>query len=437
MQPTPDFSAHRARLIAALEPDEAVLVFAAPHHLRNGDAEYRYRPDSDLFWLTGWTDPEAVVFLRPGKNPLTMFVQPKDPEREVWTGRREGTEGARERFGADVAFEIDALDAELPRLLQGVSVLHYAFAQQPDNDRRVMAAIHKASRAARRNGLSVPETFHHPSKLLHELRLHKSSDEIAVMRECARITADAHIQAMVAASEGRNEYEIEALIDHVFRSQGGTGAGYSSIVAGGDNANILHYIANNQPLRSSDLLLIDAGCEYQFYTADVTRTFPVSGTFTDAQKEVYRWVLKAQEAAIEQARPGVAYSEMHDASVRVLTEACLALGLLEGELDALIKDQAYKRYYMHGTGHWLGLDVHDAGTYARKGISRPLAPGMVVTVEPGLYIPAADTDAPERLRGIGIRIEDDILITDSGHENLTAACPKSIEDIEAVCQRLA
>ncbi len=431
--PVPDFAAHRRAALDRLGPDEAVLVFASPHHLRNGDAEYRYRPDSDLYWLSGWTGPEAAVFLRPGEAPFTLFCQPRDPERETWTGRRPGPEGALARFGADAAFPIHEIETELVRLLQGVRVLHYGFGRDADHDALLVASIAKAARAARTSGLDVPETFHAPSVLLHELRLHKTPAELDILRRASEITANAHRAAMGKAAPGVTEYEIEALLDHCFRANGGTGAGYTSIVAGGDNANILHYVENSEPLSSDDLLLVDAGCEVGFYTADVTRTFPVSGRFSAAQREVYEHVLQAQLAAIDAARVGRRFRDVHDAAVLALTRAMVALGLLEGEPEDLVADGAFKRWYMHGTSHWLGLDVHDVGMYARGGDSRKLEPGMVLTVEPGLYIPADAEDAPERLRGNGVRIEDDVLVTERGPEVLTAACPKTVAEVEAAC----
>lgn len=435
MSHAPDFAANRTRLLDRMAPDEAVILFATPHHIRNGDAEYRYRPSSDVYWLTGWTHPEMALFLRPGDTPLTLFVQAKDEEREIWTGYRPGAEGAKADFGADAAFEFAELATELPRLLHGVTTLHHAFAENSEHDAMLLGAIRKAARTARKNGMSVPETFHAPSRLLHEVRLTKSEAELSLLRTAAKITADAHIQAMRAARPGVSEHELDALIDYTFRTGGGNGPGYTNIVAGGVGATCLHYIDNDKVLQEGDLLLIDAGCEYGYYTADVTRTFPVSGTFTNTQREVYEWVLKAQLAAIDAARPGRPYTDMHDAAVRVLTEAMVALGLLKGDVDTLISEETYKKYYMHGTGHWLGLDVHDVGVYARGGESRPLVPGMVVTVEPGLYIQANDADAPAHLRGIGIRIEDDILVTDGEPENLTAAAPKTVSEVEALCSQ--
>ena len=427
-----DFRAHRQAVLDRLASDEAILVLGGPHHLRNGDAEYRYRPDSDVYWLTGWEDPQVAVFLRPGDEPLTMFVQARDPARETWTGRRKGPEGAREQHGADVAYEWGELLEQLPRLLQGVRVLHYGFARDAEHDALVMSSVAKAARAGRHSGLGAPVTFHHPRVLLHEVRLHKTPDELETLRRAAQVSAEAHLACMKATAPGVHEYEIEAVLHHRFVAAGSTGAGYTPIVAGGANATILHYVTNRDALRSGDLLLIDAGCEIDYYTADITRTFPVSGRFSEPQRRMYDAVLAAQEASIEACRVGKTFQDVHDASVRVLTEAMVALGLLEGEIDELIEDKSFKRYYMHGTSHWLGLDVHDVGTYVADGGSRPLAAGMVLTVEPGLYVAEDDDTAPEELRGIGIRIEDDVLVTTGAPEVLTAAVPKAVDALEAL-----
>lgn len=431
--PRPDFAAHRARLLDALAPGEAVLLAGAPTHLRNGDAEYRYRPDSDVWWLTGWPDPECAVFITPGQDPVTLFVQPRDPERETWTGRRAGPEGARARHGADAAFPIGDLDGDLTRLLQGVHTLHYAWGRDADLDRRVQTAIARAARAARRNGLAIPDTVVSLSRTVHELRLHKASDELACLREAARIAGSAFHAAMQATAPGVGEWEIEALLLSTFRQHGSDGPGYTPIVAAGDNATILHYVTNDDVCEAGELLLIDAGCEVAHYTSDVTRTFPVSGRFEGAARDVYAAVLAANEAAIAACVPGTTFMDVHDVAIRSLTGAMVDLGLLRGDLDTLIEDEAYKRYYMHGTSHWLGLDVHDVGTYAGGGSSRALAPGMVLTIEPGLYIPADDPDAPAALRGIGVRIEDDVHVTAGAPEVLTAGIPKTIAAIEDAC----
>ncbi|MCP4804454.1 MAG: M24 family metallopeptidase [Proteobacteria bacterium] len=429
------YAARRERLLATLPEGEAMLLFAAHHHLRNGDAEFRFRQLSDVLYLTGWEDPDAVVLLRPGADePFVMWVQPKDEEREIWTGIRAGPVGAVERFGADAAFAVDELDKMLGERLVGVHTLHYAAATDAETDRRVLAAIAKVRRKARDAFDVVPDAFIHPSRVLHEMRLVKDDRELTLMREAARITCEAHVAAMKAAGDGVFEYELEALIDYTFRGQGGNGAGYTSIVGGGANACILHYITNREPLHGGDLCLIDAGCEYAWYTADVTRTFPVNGRFTEPQKELYQAVLDAQLAVIEASVPGARFWELHQLAIRKLTESMVALGLLEGEVDALIEDKSFKRYYMHGTSHWLGMEVHDVGSYVSGGESRAMEPGMVFTIEPGLYVAPDDEAAPERFRGLGIRIEDDILITEDGHEVLTAACPKTIEEVEAACQ---
>ena len=413
----------------------ASLVFGGPHAARNADSEYRYRPHSDLYYLTGWEDPEvAALFLPDSDHPFVLFVQPKDRERETWTGRREGVEGARERYGADLAFPYSELAKRLPLLLAGYDTLHYAYGDQPEHDRLVFGAVNNA-RAALRNGLCLPWKIEHSRVLLGELRLHKDEAELSLLRRAAGITAEAHIAAMRTGVPGAFEYEVEAAIDHTFRRRGGTGAGYTTIVGGGANACILHYIQNRDVLAPGSLCLVDAGAEVDFYTADVTRTWPVSGKFTTPQRDVYSLVLGAQQAAIGCATAGRPYRDMHDAAVRVLTEGMVELGLLDGDVDELIVEERYRKYYMHGTGHWLGLDVHDPGAYHVGLYSRALAAGQVLTVEPGLYIPPDDDEAPEALRGIGVRIEDDLLITAGLPEVLTSACPKTIAEVEAACAR--
>jgi len=314
-----------------------------------------------------------------------------------------------------------------------VSTLHYAFAVDSEHDALLMTSIRTAARAARHNGLSSPETFHALSRVLHEIRLIKTDAELALLREAARISGEAHQALMRAATPGMHEYQLEALLEAHFLEHGSTGAGYTPIVAAGENATVLHYVRNRDRLEDGDLMLVDAGCEIGYYTADITRTWPVSGRFSEPQRRVYEQVLRAQEEAIDAVRPGNTLTDVHQAAVRALTRGMLELGLLEGELEDRIADESYKRYYMHGTSHWLGLDVHDVGTYGRDGQARPLAPGMVLTVEPGLYIAAGDTQAPSDLRGIGVRIEDDVLVTPDGPEVLTAGVPKTVDEIERVC----
>lgn len=425
------FAHNRARFLDALG-DEAALFFGAPHHTRNGDSEYRYRPDSDVYYLSGWTQPEVALLFRPGHaQPFVMFVQPRDPSTEQWAGRRPGPDGATGLYGADAAYAYRELAQKLPSLLQGYRTLHYRFADDPDHDRLVAGAVRKARKQARYSSLDVPDAFIDPSRTLHELRLHKSADELDLLRRAAAITGEAHLAAMAATRPGVYEYELEAIIEGTFRRRGGNGPGYASIVGGGANATVLHYVDNDAPLRDGELVCVDAGCEYRLYTADVTRTWPVSGTFSGPQRDLYEVVLRAQLAAIDTVRVGGRFLDPHNAATKVLTEGMVALGLLHGDVDELIAAEKHKRYYMHGTSHWLGLDVHDVGGYARDGKGRPYAPGMVLTIEPGLYISPDDEDAPAHFRGIGIRIEDDVLVTDGAPEVLTAHIPKSIDDVEA------
>lgn len=437
---------HRRAFLEALGT-EAALLFGAPVKIRNNDADYRYRQSSDVMYLAAWPDPECALLFRPGSDaPFTMFVQKNDPEREVWTGRRPGPEGAVAGWGADAAFAFDELAEKLPDMLMGYRTLHYRIAEDGENDRLVTGAIARARRKARNNGLDLPDAFIDPARVLHELRLRKSPEELALLRRAADITAEAHEAAMRATAPGVPEYEIEAIIDHVFRRRGGAGPGYPTIVGGGANATVLHYVANDAPLKDGDLVCVDAGCEFRGYTADVTRTWPVSGRFTGPQRELYDLVLAAQEAAIEQIGVGSSWRRMHDAATRVLAEGLLRLGFLpawtseaghpeDEHLDKLIAEEKHKRWYMHGTGHWLGLDVHDVGHYVGGGEARPFAAGMVTTVEPGLYVAQGDEEAPARFRGIGIRIEDDVLVTGNGREILTAAIPKRADEIEAIVGR--
>jgi Xaa-Pro aminopeptidase len=373
------------------------------------------------------------VLLRPGADePFVMFVRPRDPEREIWDGRRAGVEGAVSEYGADAAYPNSELSEKLPELIANVEELHYSFGDTPKFDTALIGVLAGLRRAERR-GLRPPKKIADPRFVLHEMRLTKSADELAILREAAAVTCEAHRAAMKAASGGIGEYEIEALINYTFRRRGGVGPGYNSIVGGGANATVLHYIENTAALAGGDLVLIDAGCEVDSYTADVTRTFPVSGVFTDPQRRCYEVVLEAQKQAIAMTAPGVTLDEIHDKTVELLTAGMIALGLLEGEVADRIEDESYKKYYMHRTSHWLGLDVHDAGAYTIDGAPRPLAPGMVITIEPGLYIAADDEDAPEPLRGIGIRIEDDVLVTEGGHDVLTTAAPKEIDEVESAC----
>ena len=420
----------RERLAQAMGSGVAVVP-TAPERIRNRDTHYPYRFDSHFYYLTGFTEPEAALVIVAGAEPKTLlFCRGKSEEREVWEGFRYGPEAARERFGFDEAQPIESLDEALASLLENQSALHYPVGADAAWDLRAMQWLN-AVRARVRSGAAAPERVQDVRALIDEQRLIKDAHEIATMRRSARIAAAAHRRAMQATRPGRNEYEIEAELLYEFRRGGAQFPAYWPIVAGGANACVLHYVFNNAPLAAGDLLLIDAGCELDGYASDITRTFPVGGRYSGAQREVYELVLAAQLAAIGKVRPGNKWSEPHDAAVRVLAQGMLDLKLLGGSLDEVLEKETYKRFYMHRTGHWLGLDVHDAGDYKRAAEWRALEPGMVLTVEPGLYI-RADDDVPEPLRNIGIRIEDDVLVSPDGCEVLSAEAPKRIEDIEAL-----
>jgi len=424
------YAARRAKVAAQMGEGVAVVA-TAPERVRNRDSHYPYRFDSYFYYLTGFMEPEAVLVIVAGKTPRSiLFCRNKDPEREIWDGFRYGPEVAREVFGLDEAHPVATLDEALPKLLENQPALHYPVGAEADWDARVMRWLN-AVRARSRAGVTAPARLHDVRVLLDDMRLLKDAHEVGVMRRAARIAAAAHRRAMQAARPGRMEYEIEAELLHEFRRNGAQFPAYSPIVASGANACVLHYVSNDARLGKGALLLIDAGCELDGYASDITRTFPVDGRFTGAQRSVYDIVLAAQAAAISTVRAGAGWNEPHDAAVRVLAQGMLDLKLLSGSLDEALEKETYKRFYMHRTGHWLGLDVHDAGEYKRAGEWRKLEPGMALTVEPGLYIRAAD-DVPEALRDIGVRIEDDVVVTGGGCEVITAEAPKRIEDIEAL-----
>ena len=417
----------RERLARALQAGVAVVA-TAPERLRNRDSHYPYRFDSHFYYLTGFTEPDAVLVVLSDKSIL--FCRERDPEREVWDGHRYGPEAARERFGFDEAYPIAALDETLAKLLENQPALAYAVGADAEWDARAMRWLN-AVRARVRAGIAAPDRAQDVRSLIDEMRLVKDAHELAIMRRAAAIAAGAHRRAMRAARPGRMEYEIEAELLYEFRRGGAQFPAYSPIVAGGANACVLHYVTNDAPLRDGELLLVDAGCELDGYASDITRTYPVGGRFGGAQRAVYDIVLAAQAAAIGKVRPGSAWNEPHDAAVKVLAQGMLDLKLLQGSLEVVLERETYKRFYMHRTGHWLGLDVHDTGDYKRAGAWRPLAPGMALTVEPGLYIRAAG-DVPPELHNTGVRIEDDVVVTAQGCEVLTAEAPKGIDDIEAL-----
>ncbi len=422
------YASRRSRLIKQMQRGIAVIP-TAPEVLRNGDAHYAYRYDSHFHYLTGFDEPEAVLVLVAGASPQSiLFCRKKDLEREIWDGFRHGPDGAKEYFGFDAAYPIAQLDDKLTELMGNQPSLFHPLGKQAAWDDRILA-LRARVQAQVRSGITAPNEIHDVRTLLDEMRLIKDNDELATLRRAAAISAAAHIRAMRATRPGRMEYEIEAELLHEFRNSGAQAPAYTSIVAGGANACVLHYISNNAPLKDGDLLLIDAACELDGYATDITRTFPVNGKFSAAQKDVYEIVLAAQAAAIAAARPGAHWNEPHDAALRVLAQGLIDLKLCSGSVDAVLESESYKRFYMHRTGHWLGMDVHDVGAYKLEGNWRPLQPGMVLTVEPGCYIRPAD-DVPQAFWNIGIRIEDDVAITANGCEVLSAAAPKTVAAIE-------
>ncbi len=411
---------------------------SAPTAVMHNDVEYVYRQDSDFFYLTGFNEPEAVAVLAPHheEHRFVLFVQPKDPEKETWTGYRVGIEGAKEQFGADEVYPIAELDQKLPQYLAKADRIYYHLGRDRAFNETILAHWQRLMATYPKRGTG-PIAIEDTSPVLHPMRQVKSAAELEMMRKATAISAAAHNRAREFAQPGRYEYEVQAEIEHTFRLHGGIGPAYPSIVASGANACILHYIENNRQMQDNELLLIDAGCSYGYYNGDISRTFPLNGKFSPEQKAIYEIVLEAQLKAIEAVQPGKPYNEFHDVAVQVLVQGLMDLGLLAGDFEELIKEEKYKPFYMHRTGHWLGLDVHDAGVYKHgEEVWQRLQPAHVLTVEPGIYIspdikPAeGQPEIPQRWRGIGIRIEDDVLVTANGHEVLTAAVPKSVEEME-------
>ena len=413
-----------------------------------GRHQYPFRQDSDFWYLTGFDHPDAIAVLstRQGQPKFTPFVQPRDRAAETWTGYRPGVEGAVADYAADEAQPREAFLEKLPALVRGAERIYHALGRDPGIDARIIALQDEIRRQSR-GGVLPAEALIDPRLLVHEMRLVKSSEEIALMQHAAGISLEAHHAAARLAQAGRFEYELEAALGHVFRTRGGAGPAYNTIVGGGRNATILHYIRNDQPLAGGELVLIDAGVEYQGYASDVTRTYPIGGKFEGAARDLYSVVLAAQQAALDASKPGTTLPEIHQTALRVLVDGLRSLRILDGGADEIIAKELYRPYYMHGTSHWLGLDVHDVGAYVvRDGLKsgdgegegatkpRPLAPGMAYTIEPGLYVAADDEKAPAAFRGIGIRIEDDVVVTESGILNLTREIPKSIEALEAWVQ---
>jgi len=429
MLPKDVFARRRARFYEGLKEGIA-LVFSSPEVPFGHDVHHRYRPDPDLFYLTGFPEPEAVGLFDADHRRLTLFVREKDRAREAWDGRRAGPKGARADHGADAAYPIGELHARAAEAIRKASTLHYAIGSSAEGDHLVIDSLVRFRREAR-NPQRGPVLLADPTDVLHDLRLVKEPEEIALMERSAAIAARAHKESMVAARPGRFEYEAQAVIERRFLAGGATGPAYGTIVASGPNATVLHYRDNTRRIEAGDLVLIDAGCEYHGYASDVTRTFPASGRFTKAQRRFYEVVLKAQEAAIRTVRPGVRFDDVHETARDILVDGLIDLGLLKGRSATLKRGEKDSRFRLHKTSHWLGMDVHDRGRYVEAdGTSRVLRPGMVLTVEPGLYVRMDEKNVPKELLGLGVRIEDDVLVTGDGQRVLTAAAEKSVAAME-------
>lgn len=428
-----EFKKRRSTLMKQIGNGNIAIIASAGQQTRNRDVHYPFRQDSDFFYLTGFNEADALAVFIPGREQgeYLLFCREYDQKKALWEGAHAGLEGATKHYEADDAFPIDDLDEILPGLLENKSKVFYPLGKDGDLDHKLMEWINNIRKHSR-SGISAPGELVSLEHILHEMRLFKSAEEIKLMRRAAEVSARAHVRAMRFCQPGVFEYQVEAELIHEFIQEGLRAVAYPSIVAGGKNACVLHYTENRDKLRKGDLLLIDAGVECEHYAADITRTFPVSGKFSEPQRLLYQLVLDAQAAALAQIAPGVAWHKAHDASVEVLTAGLVELGLLKGRVKKLIKDEKYKQFYMHRIGHWLGMDVHDVGDYKIKDEWRLLEPGMVLTVEPGLYVPADCETVDKQWRGIGIRIEDDVLVTKEGHEILTHGVPKSVVEIEAL-----
>ena len=438
IQASNEYGRRRRDLMNMMSEGGVAVVPGSSAKLRSRDVDYPFRQDSDFFYLTGFSEPDAVLVLVPSRDhgEVILFCPERDPKFERWNGERLGPERAAQMLGVDDAFPISDLDEILPGLLEGKEKIYVTLGDYPDLDQRLLGWV-KGIRAREAGGAIGPGEFVALKHYLHELRLIKSAGEIKLMREAGRITSVAHKRAMAAAKPGMTETELEAELTYEFMRNGARSSAYPSIVGSGANSCILHYVDNDAVMNDGDLVLIDAGCEYQHYAADVTRTFPVGERFSDPQRAIYEIVLKAQKAAIEVCRPGMGFNEPHETALRTLVEGLVELGLLNGEVGELIENNEHLRFCPHKTSHWLGIDVHDVGDYRVDGHWRELEPGMVLTVEPGIYIQDNDTndDLDPRFRGIGVRIEDDVLITRKGHEVLTISVPKEIAQIEAIRSR--
>lgn len=428
------YSKRRQKLLSLMGGGVAILK-GAPEQIRTNDTEYPYRQDSDFFYLTGYSEPGAACIINPNDkdNPFTLFVLPQDPKKEVWTGWRLSFEDTVDKYGADQALDIAEFETNALEAMKISSKVYTNLNHDKIHQYKMLDMVGEVRKVVQRTG-GGPEGLESVGSLTHGMRLFKDEHELELMQKAADISADAHTKAMQACKPGMYEYQLQAILESHFVHEGGAGAAYTSIVGAGDNATVLHYIKNRDKIEDGDMVLIDAATEYDMYAADITRSFPANGKFSDPQKEIYQVVLNAQKAVIEASKPGVTFKELHDMDLRLLIEGMIEIGLLNGTVDEVIENESYHDYFMHKTGHWLGLDVHDMGNYMADGESIVMQPGMVFTVEPGIYV-NSKSNAPEKFRGIGIRIEDDILITETGNKNLTAAVPKEIDEIEALMNR--
>ncbi len=446
------FADRRKKLLAAMEDGAVAILPTAPEARRSNDTEFPFRPDSDHYYLTGFEEPEAVCVLskRAGSPPFTLFLRPRDKDRETWTGRRVGPERAKERLGADEAYPVGDLDARMPGYLQDATAVYWFLGRYPEWDARLSRWI-DGVRMKIREALP-PRRILDPGPLLHEMRLKKTARELETLKRAISVSAEGHREAMAATRPGVHEYEIQAVVEYVFKRRGAQAPGYGTIAGAGANATILHYVTNRGKLKEGDLFLLDAGAEVDLFTGDITRTWPVNGKFTKLQRQAYDFVLDAQRKAIAEVKAGAFIHRVHEVAVRALVEGMKTLGLLEESVDEALETGSYKKFYPHRTSHWLGMDVHDAGDYLRGGAPvakkdgnglaadypaparvRPLEPGMVLTIEPGIYVPVDEklpAKADPALRGLGIRIEDDVLVTAEGHDVLSRECPKEAADVE-------
>lgn len=431
-----EYAQRREQLMAKIGKGTAIFR-SAPMAVMHNDVEYNFRQDSNFFYLTGFNEPEAVAVLAPHheEHRFVLFVQPKDLERETWTGYRVGVEAAKEQFGADEVYSINELDEKLPQYLEKAERIYYHLGRDKAFNEKVLRHWQRLLAGYPKKGYG-PVAIEDSALVLHAMRQIKSAAEIELMRTAAKIAVDAHNRAFAFARPGRYEYEVQAEIEHTFRLRGAMGAAYPSIVASGANACVLHYTENTRQMQEGDLLLIDAGCAYNYYNSDITRTFPINGKFTPEQKAIYEIVLEAQRQSLAQVQPGTPYKQTHDVAVRVIVEGLMDLGLLQGDIEEIIKEEKYKPFYMHRTGHWLGLDVHDVGVYQHGDTPHNLEPGHVFTVEPGIYISPyikpveGQPEVDSKWHGIGVRIEDDVLVTSTGCEILTEGVPKTVEELE-------